>query len=54
VRIWSITDACVIQATIRIALWQVGHASEATLRICCNRAAQRRLAWVGASRGAGW
>jgi hypothetical protein len=53
VRIWSITDAWVMNATMRIAPWQVGHASGSTSKSCCRRAAQRRLASVGASRGAG-
>jgi uncharacterized protein (DUF2141 family) len=46
------TDACVMKATRRIAPWQVGHASGATSKICCRSAAHRRVASVGASRGA--
>jgi hypothetical protein len=53
VRIWSITDVCVMKATMRIAPWQVGQASGSTSKICCKRAAHRRVASVGASRGAG-
>ena len=51
-RIWSITDAWVMNATMRMAPWQVGHASESTSNICCSRVAHRRLASVGARRGA--
>ena len=51
-RIWSITDAWVMNATMRMAPWQVGHASESTSKICCSRVAHRRLASVGARRGA--
>ena len=36
VRIWSITDAWVMNATMRIAPWQVGHASGSTSKICCR------------------
>ena len=53
VRIWSITDAWVMHAMIRIGPRHVGHASGSTSTICCNRAAQRWTASVGASRGAG-
>jgi len=53
VRIWSITDASVMHATMRIAPWQVGHASGSTSKSCCRRVAQRRDASLGASRGAG-
>ena len=53
VRIWSITDVWVMQATMRIAPWQDGHASGSTSKICCSRAAHRRVASVGANRGAG-
>jgi enterochelin esterase-like enzyme len=52
-RIWSITDAWVMNATMRMAPWQVGHASESTSNICCSRVAHRRLASVGASLSAG-
>ena len=52
VRIWSITDVCVMNATIRIAPWHVGHARGSTSKICWSSAAHRRLASVGASRGA--
>jgi hypothetical protein len=34
VRIWSITDVWVMNATMRMAPWQVGHASESTSKIC--------------------
>ena len=51
-RIWSITDACVMNATIRIALWQVGQASGSTSKICCRNAAHRRVASLDARRGA--
>ena len=53
VRIWSITDVCVMKATMRIAPWQVGHASGSTSKNCWSSAAHRRVASVGASRGAG-
>jgi hypothetical protein len=53
VRIWSITDVWVMKATMRIAPWQVGHLSGSTSKICWRRAAHRRVASVGASRGAG-
>ena len=33
-RIWSITDAWVMNATMRIAPWQVGHASGSTSKSC--------------------
>jgi hypothetical protein len=33
VRIWSITDVCVMMATMRIAPWQLGHASGSTSKI---------------------
>jgi hypothetical protein len=36
---WSITDACVMTATIRIARRQVGQASGSTSKICCRSAA---------------
>jgi hypothetical protein len=52
VRIWSITDVCVMPATMRLAPWQDGHASVSTSQICCRNAAQRRVASVGASRWA--
>jgi hypothetical protein len=42
-----------MNATMRMAPWQVGHASESTSNICCSRVAQRRLASVGASLSAG-
>jgi hypothetical protein len=44
------TDDCVMNATIRIAPWQAGHARGSTSKTCWRRAAQRRLASVGASR----
>ena len=53
VRIWSITDVWVMKATMRIAPWQVGHASGSTSKICWSSDAHRRVASVGASRGAG-
>jgi hypothetical protein len=53
VRIWSITDLCVMNATIRIAPWHVGHARGSTAKIGWSSAAHRRLASVGARRGAG-
>ena len=34
VRIRSITDACVMKATIRIVPWQDGHARGSTSKIC--------------------
>ncbi len=52
-RSWSITDACVMNATMRMAPWQVGHASGSTSKICCSRVAHRRDASVGASGHAG-
>jgi len=42
-----------MNATIRMAPWQAGHASGSTSKICWSNAAHRRLASVGASRGAG-
>ncbi len=36
VRIWSITDRCVITATIRMGPWQVGYASVSTSKIDCG------------------
>jgi hypothetical protein len=53
VRIGSITDVWVMPATRRLAPWQDGHASGSTSKICWSRVAHRRLASVGASRGAG-
>ena len=53
VRIWSITAAWVMNARIRMGPRQVGHASGSTSKICWSRAAHRRLASLGASRGAG-
>ena len=53
VRIWSIADAWVMQATIRMAPWQVGHASGSISKSCWSRVAHRRDASVGASGGAG-
>lgn len=53
VRIRSITDGCVMQATRRIAPQQVGQTSGSTSNICCRRTAHRRVASVGATRGAG-
>ena len=53
VRIWSITDAWVMNATIRIAPRQVGHTSGSTSKICWSRAAHRRLASLGAGKMAG-
>jgi len=52
-RIWSITDGCVMNATIRIAPWQAGHARGSTSKICWSRVAHRRVASAGPSRGAG-
>jgi transposase len=52
-RIRSITETWVMNATTRMGPWQVGHASGSTSKICCKRAAHRRVASVGASRGAG-
>ena len=43
VRIWSITDACVMNATIRIAPWQVGQASGSTSKIRWSSAAFPRV-----------
>lgn len=42
-----------MKATIRIAPWHVGHARGSTSKICWSSAAHRRLASVGARRGAG-
>ncbi len=53
VRIWSITDVWVMNATTRMGPWQVGHASGSTSTICWSRVAHQRVASVGASRGAG-
>jgi len=53
VRIWSITDAWVMQATMRIAPWQDVHASGSTAKSCRRSAARRRMASLGARRGAG-
>jgi hypothetical protein len=53
VRIWSITDGCVMKATRRIAPRQVGQPSGSTSKICWSSAAHRRVASVGASRRAG-
>ncbi len=50
-RIWSITDGCVLSATMRIAPRPVGHASGSTSTNCWSRTAHRRLASVGSSRG---
>jgi len=47
------TDGCMMQATRRIAPWHVVQASGSTSKICWSSAAHRRLASVGASRGAG-
>ncbi len=52
-RIWSITEAWVMNAMIRMGPRHVGQASGSTSKICCRSAAHRRLASVGASRGAG-
>ncbi len=52
VRIWSITADCVMNATIRIGPTQCGHTSGSTSKICRSNAAHRRVASVGASRGA--
>jgi len=51
VRIWSITAACVMHATIRIGPAQRGHASGSTSSICRSNAAHRRVASVGTSCG---
>ena len=51
VRIWSMTDDCVMTAPRRITPWPVGHASGSTSKRCWSRAAHRRTASVGASRG---
>ena len=53
VRIWSMTDDGVMNATMRMTPWQAGHASGSTSRICRRSAAHRRLASGGARRGAG-
>jgi len=52
VRIRSITDGFVMQATRRITLWQLGHARRSTSKICWSSVAHRRVASVSASRGA--
>ena len=52
-RFRSIPEAWVMNATTRMGLWQVGHASGSTSKICCRRAAHQRVTSVGASRGAG-
>jgi hypothetical protein len=41
-----------MNATMRMVPWHVGHASGSTSKICCRSAAHRRVASVGASRGA--
>jgi len=41
-RIWSITDGCVMHATIRMAPWQAGRAGGSTSKICWSSAAQQR------------
>ncbi len=48
VRIWSITAAWVMQATMRIAPWQHGHASGSTSKSCWRSAA------VGLMPTGGW
>jgi len=48
VRIRSMTDACVRKATIRVAPWNVGHASGSTSQICGRRSA------VGSPPTGGW
>ncbi len=48
VRIWSITDVWVMNATIRMGPRHVGHASESTSKICCRSAA------VGLMPTGGW
>ena len=59
-RSWSITDACVMNATRRSAPWQVGHASGSTSTSCwsnaaCRAFAHRRLAPPSpACHGGGW
>ena len=50
---FRITDAWVMNPTTRMGPWQVGHASGSTSNICCRRAAHRRVASLGARRGAG-
>ena len=42
-----------MNATIRIGPWHVGHARGSTSKIRCSKAAHRRAASVGASLGAG-
>jgi hypothetical protein len=46
------TDAWVMNAMIRMGPRHVGHARGSTSKICWRRAAHRRVASVGASRGA--
>ena len=41
------TDAWAMHATMRIAPWQAGQVGGSTSKICCNTAAQRRVASVG-------
>ena len=53
VRIWSITDAWAMKARIRMVPWHFGHTSGSTSKICRSIAAHRRVASVGAKRGAG-
>ena len=53
VRIWSITDRGVKNATTRIVPWPVGPARGATSPLCGRSAAHQRDAAVGANHGAG-
>ena len=52
-RIWSITDAWVMNAMIRMGPRHVEHARGSTSKICCSSAAHWRVASVGARRTAG-
>ncbi len=47
------TDDGVMNATMRRTPWPAGPARGSTCKSCGRRAAQRRLASVGARRGAG-
>ena len=51
VRIWSITDRGVLNATTRILPWPVGPARGATSPLCGRSAAHRWDATVGATHG---
>ena len=48
----SMTDAWAMHATMRIAPWQAGQVGGSTSKICCNTAAQRRVASAGSAASA--